>query len=239
MKLAIVDDMENDRERLRARVEAYAAERGHDWQVVCFPGGEELLAAAAPGEFGAVFLDVVMNGLNGLETAARLRAIDPRAALVFVTAEADYAVDGYEVEAAGFLVKGVAGNAARFERLMERLERRLDPEPMLQLPGGEGPARVPLSGILYIEILDHQMQVHTDLGCRSLRMTLGEIRPRLDQRFFECHRGVLINLDRIRSLDGAVVTLESGDVLPVSRRRRAPLGEAFAARSFERLREDG
>lgn len=48
----------------------------------------------------------MMDGIDGLETARRLRALGSEALLVFVTTEAGYALEGYEVEAAGFLVKG-------------------------------------------------------------------------------------------------------------------------------------
>lgn len=66
-----------------------------------------------------------------------------------------------------------------------------------------------------------------------------EFKPLLPQdgRFFECHRGIVINLDTVTSLGGQVVTMENGDTLPVSR-RRTELERAYAVRSIARVRRE-
>ena len=70
-------------------------------------------------------------------------------------------------------------------------------------------------------------------------MTLQDFKRALpeDNRFFECHRGVTVNLDAISALRDDVVMMRNGDVLPVSRRRRAALEKAYMQRSIARLRE--
>ena len=142
VNIAVVDDFPPDRERLSAGLRLYAAERHLPWQVFCFSGGADLLSTD-PGRYAMVFLDIVMEGLDGLETARRLRAGGWDGLLVFVTTEADYAVDGYEVEAAGFLVKDSVQQKSRFTRLLERLERRLDTDPILDLSGQRRYRRAP------------------------------------------------------------------------------------------------
>ncbi len=236
LRVAIVDDVRAECERLRDRLSAYAGARGLAWELRCFSGGREFLAAAEREQFSLVFLDIVMEDMDGLETARRLRLADGDVPVVFVTSEAGYAVEGYEVEAAGFLVKGDDAAQERFERLMRRLEARLREEPALDLAARGKAVHVPVGEIVCAEILDHQMRIVTRRGAFQLRMAMGELRPLLDGRFFECHRGVAVNLDHVRSLGGAVVTMDNGAVLPVSRRRRSALEAAWAARRFDRLR---
>ena len=89
VNIAVVDDLARDRETVRAKVLGYAACRGLPWQVTVFSGGEELLADLTPGRYDVVFLDILMGGLDGIETARRLRQVDRDALLVFVTTEAD------------------------------------------------------------------------------------------------------------------------------------------------------
>lgn len=235
LRIAVVDDLAQDRERLCEQLARYASAHGFDWQVSAFESGEAFLRQA--DGFALVFLDVVLGGINGIETARRLRAANPWALLVLVTVEADFALDGYEVEAAGFLLKGDPQGEARFESLMKRLLRRMLPEAELDFPAGG--LRVPVSAVTYVEVLNHNMLVHTDHAVHTLRMTLQDFKRALpeDNRFFECHRGVTVNLDAISALRDDVVMMRDGDVLPVSRRRRAALEKAYMQRSIARLRE--
>ena len=83
--------------------------------------------------FAIVFLDIVMDGINGMETAREMRKRCPETLLVFVTTEEDYALEGYEVEAAGFLIKNNSDQSTRLDKLMQRLTSRLQPR---QYSGG-------------------------------------------------------------------------------------------------------
>lgn len=231
------DGRENALEQ-RSLLLDYAAKRGLSWQVALFSSGEDLLRDLEPGRYAVVFLDILMGGIDGMETARRLRAVDREALLVFVTTEADYAVEGYEVEAAGFLIKEEAQQKRRFARLMERLERRIQQDEMLDLSANTIAIKVPAGEVLYAEVMDHDMKLQFRDGARVLRMTMEELKPLLPQdgRFFECHRGIVINLDAVASLGGQVVAMENGDTLPVSRRHRTELERAYAARSIARVR---
>lgn len=238
IELAVVDDQAYDRDRISTLLTEYAANQHLAWQIRCFSSGEAFLDTVTPGRYGMIFLDILMDGMDGMETARRLRAVDPDVLLIFVTTEASYAVEGYEVEAAGFLLKEAGTLEAHFQALMARLERRIQAEVMLELPGSLTGIPVPASTLLCAEVLNHNLKLHLKSGTYILRMTLGELWAQLpeDGRFFECHRGVVVNLDVVASLGSQVVTLSDGTVLPVSRRRRSEMERAYAARSIARLR---
>ena len=94
--------------------------------------------------------------------------------------------------------------------------------------------------MLYAEVLNHRMRLLTRAGEFLLRMTVEELKPMLpkDGRFYECHRGIVINLDAVGTLEAQVVVMENGDRLPVSRRRRPSLEQAYAERSIARGRSE-
>ena len=236
--IAVVDDMAADRERLQAMVLDYAAAHGLPWQVRCFSSGEAFLERLEPEGFALVFLDILMGGMDGMETARRLRATDPEVPLVFVTTEAGYAVEGYEVESAGFLLKEESQQKRRFTQLMDRLAPRLRRDAVLELWENGLPLQIPAGAVRYAEVLDHDMRLHTRDGLLVLRMTMAELKPLLPQdgRFFECHRGIVINLDEVEDLGSQVVTMAGGDILPVSRRRRTELERSYAQRNIDRVR---
>lgn len=238
VKIAVVDDLPGDREKLCAMLNQYGAAGDIRWEIGAFSSGEELLASFAPGEYAIVFLDILMGGLGGIEVARRLRALDPAAEVVFITTEADYAVEGYEVEAAGFLIKDEIQQKKRFQRLMDRLMNRLKQDVILDFPAYSGALRFPAGAVLYAEVIDHDMRLHVGSQVYTLRMTMEELKSILpeDGRFFECHRGIVLNLDAVDSVGSGVFVMKNGDTLPVSRRRRAELERAYAARSIERVR---
>ena len=238
--LAVVDDLPADREVISSMLTGYAAQRGLRWSVDCFASGEAFLERLWQKQYDAVFLDVLMDGMNGIEIARQLRELSPDTLVVFVTTEADYAVEGYEVEAVGFLLKDERQQQKRFDRLMNRLEPRLRRETLLTFESAGGVIALTAGEILYAEVTGHSMNLHTRDRVHILRMTMEELKPILaeDGRFCECHRGIVINLDAVERLSGQVVTMENGDTLPVSRRQRATLEQAYAARNIYRIRRE-
>ena len=129
---------------------------------------------------------------------------------------------------------------ADLERLMDRLLRRLRLEEYIDLSATAASVRVLADEVLYAEVLNHRMRLLTRAGEFLLRMTVEELKPMLpkDGRFYECHRGIVINLDAVGTLEAQVVVMENGDRLPVSRRRRPSLEQAYAERSIARVRSE-
>ena len=96
MKIAVCDDSREDRGALRALLEAC----GHDFEIREYGSGEELYADMGyVRECGIVFLDINMEGMDGLEAAGRIKAECPKVHIVLVTACVNYALDGYKVKA--------------------------------------------------------------------------------------------------------------------------------------------
>lgn len=236
IEIAVVDDLQSDRDQLSDMLSEYAGERGLEWNITCFESGETLLDGLTAGQYQLVFLDILMGGIDGMETAARLRAFDTDALLVFVTTEDDYAVDAYELDAVAFLVKPPVRK--KFDRMMARLEKKLEKDAVLELTENNAVFELPAGAVLYAEVIDHDLALHTKDGVYSLRMTMEELKPLLpsDGRFFECHRGVILNLDRVKSLEKQVAVMANGDRLPVSRRKKKELVDAYVARNFARVR---
>ena len=106
MKIAVVDDFQKDRDYLAIVLESYMKEQGIDGSVYGYPGGEEFLEAFnKSGRFDIVFLDIYMNGMDGMSVAKQLRQKDAECRLVFVTSSDSFAVEGYKVRAFRYLVK--------------------------------------------------------------------------------------------------------------------------------------
>ena len=98
MKIAVIDDLEIDARQLADQVSAYmSTHRIPADTPEIFPGGEEFLAGFMPGVYDIIFLDIYMNGINGMQTASKIRLWDTSCHIIFVTTSSDFAVDSYEV----------------------------------------------------------------------------------------------------------------------------------------------
>ncbi len=231
MRIAIVEDSREDQAALRGLLEPELRQRQWAYTLETYPSGEDFLAA--DGRFDLVFLDMLMGGVDGLETARRYRAGGGRGQVVFVTVEADFAVEGYEVEAAAFLVKPAQRD--RLARVLDRLERKLKPDVLLAFAPG---LELSAGAILYVTATSHCLKVHTAQRDCYPGFTLGELRARLpgDGRFVECSRGVLVNLDHVSRVEAKTVLMDDATRLPVSRRRRQALIDAIADWNFSDAR---
>ena len=119
-KIVICDDVEIDRSILRHFLEKYFDDRGEEALVEEYSSGESLTADVEEGYLGMdlLFLDIFMNGINGMETAVKLRALSCTAPIVFLTMSPDFAVESYEVEASGYILKPFS--ASQLVRLLEK-----------------------------------------------------------------------------------------------------------------------
>src|SRR5262249_6559318 len=113
-------------------------------------GAAEALTPARDTAYDAIFLDVEMPGLTGLDAAALVRAGSSPPAVVFVTAHAEYAVEAFAVEAFDYLLKPV--DPDRLARVVERLRERGQSE---EAP----PRRIPVVAGGRTELIDVE-QVH-------------------------------------------------------------------------------
>ena len=106
-RIAICDDVEVERFVLKRQLMVYFQTNGREAQIQEYESGESLLADIEEGYIwpDLIFLDIYMGDLNGMDTARKLRDLGVKAPIVFLTASPDFALESYEVEASGYLLK--------------------------------------------------------------------------------------------------------------------------------------
>ena len=218
MRIAIVDDLAEERALLRQRLEHQLACRSVQAELLEFASGEEFLAAEKAAPFTAAFLDIYMNGLNGIETARALRQTDTDCLLIFTTTSTDHALEGFQVRAMQYLVKPFT-EADVAQLLDELLARVPQPDKYMELKTSEGELRLAYKNILYAEHFSHVIYIHTTAGkTLSTRQAFKAFIEPLkdDPRFFVCGRGVIVNLEHAADLQGAAFRMEDGGSVFIS-----------------------
>jgi DNA-binding LytR/AlgR family response regulator len=167
----------------------------------------EALRLAATVRFDALFLDVEMPGLSGLDAARLIRDRATRPDLVFVTAHERYAVDAFAVEATDYLLKPV--DPERLARVVGRLGKRSLPDPAepgkLPVVGSHGSTGlVDYDAIHYVEADGDYSRVHTYDRSHLCTSSLREVEAALPgSRFLRVHRSHLVNLAKVASVGRA------------------------------------
>ena len=233
IKFAICDDEPQMAREIADQLAGYMKETDCDYSVDCFSSGHALLKSS--DEFDVIFLDIQMERPDGMETAALLRQRESRSLLIFVTVLKDRVFDVFPLEAFDYLLKPL--DRDRFRRTMDRALRWLerDAAKNLVIQRGSGCQVVPLSDILYCEVLGRKICIHKKDGIvLDYYDRLEDLEQRVDSRFFKCHRSYLVNLDHVGGCQDGQVLLSQGERIPVSRLRERELTQALLRHMKER-----
>lgn len=189
--------------------------------------------------FDAVFLDISMPGLDGLELAGLLAKLSEPPVIVFVTAHDGHAVTAYGIGAVDYLLKPVRAErlSAALAKVLKMVPARGAPSPeladaMAALPVEVGGRTryVRRSDVQFVEAQGDYVKLHTRSGVHLVRMPISRLEEYWEGTgFVRTHRGFLVALDAVRelrsdSVGGLLAHTELGDV-PVSRRHARELRE--------------
>jgi DNA-binding LytR/AlgR family response regulator len=190
--------------------------------------GAEVLRRLSERAVDAVFLDIHMPGVTGLELAPVLAGLASPPVIVFVTADDARAVDAFDVRAADYLLKPV-----RIDRLRRAIDRvvelsspasgGLDADEVLPVTVGQTVRFVRRSDVRWVQAQGDYSRLHTDDPVGHLvRIPISELEQRwADAGFVRLHRSYLVHTDAVTELrlTGTEPTVAVGAVdLPVSRR---------------------
>lgn len=172
-----------------------------------------------------VFLDIRMPRLNGLEL---LRTLDAPPLIVFTTAYAEYAVEGFNIEAVDYLLKPVSFE--RFLKAVHRIEKRVQREPArILLRADKRTWSVPLEEIICIEAQGDYMVFY----CSDKKIMVNERMKVYEEllpsaQFLRVHKSWIVNKQEVAYMEGNVIQLNNG--------KGVPIGKTFRHEVLEKLK---
>ena len=169
--------------------------------------------------YDLVFMDIDMEKENGIDAAQKLRKFDKDCLLVFTTTSTDHALEGFRVRALHYLVKPYSDD--ELDMLLDEISHKISvEEKYIEIPSASDSLRIKLCDILYAEHFKHCIHIHcTDKSEKSVRSTFAEFVMLFDDgdNFFVCNRGIIVNLEHIKDMNGNEFVLDNGERISISR----------------------
>lgn len=216
--VAICDDTEEERLQAAEYAGRFFEREGIEVRIDTYAAGRELLESGR--KYDLYLLDVLMPGMSGIDAAQALAEDKDHPVVVFITSSLESAVEGYRVEAAGFILKPVEEES--FWSTMERVVRRRlgVKKAVLSLVHNRVNVELPLERLAWFENRLHRVFVKlTDGEVLSVNQKLSELQLVLEphSQFLRCHQSYLVNLDYVDKLEDSCFYMRDGQMIPISR----------------------
>lgn len=214
MDIAVVDDEKVIREYICELIEKLRPES----RVEVYATGEELLASG--GQFDIVFLDIQMDGMNGIEAARSLRERQEEIVLIFITGIKEYVFDALDLYAFQYLLKPL--DEKKFAEVLDKAVKEAGRKK--EKRGLFIKARnltLDQADILYIESRGKKVEIHTARDKESIEIyaTMDELEGQLGEGFYRCHRAYIVNMAHITEYGSDSILLTNGDKVYLAKKK--------------------
>jgi len=198
--IAIVEDEEIYSNQLNDYVERYCKESGIDMKVTFFTDGDEIVLHYS-GDYDIILMDIQMEFMNGMTAAEKIREMDTKVVIMFITNMVQYAIRGYQVNALDYMVKPVEYFSFS-QKLAKAIERiKPDPHKYISVTTDNGLKKLNIDEILYVESFGHYLKFETTKGVFQTRSTMKSAEEVLGPHgFCRIHKGYLVNIKYVEEV---------------------------------------
>ena len=215
--VAICDDEATSLQICRILTEQILEEEGIEYEISTFEDMRVMTEALCDekAEYDVLLCDILAVGMNGIEAAKELRRLGEKLPIIFISSTAEYALDGYSVNALRYLQKPIDIEKLR-EALKEayQISQSMD---VLKFQVADRFYKIPFSEIEYLESRGRDTDIITETETISVHMKFSDMEKKLPaNQFLRCHRSYIINLAQAKDLARYRFLTKQGVEIPVS-----------------------
>lgn len=231
LQIAICDDEQTDLWESKTLISELLEEENQEYHLEVFQTGEELINSST--QYQLVFLDIAMEGTNGIGIGTKLRAKSKHTRIIFITNLQDYCYQAVnKVHAFAYLEKPVTR-----EKLLPQLQEVLAEievqkrEPLREVKfeiteAGNGSKerlgyqKFNVAEISYFEYINRRVRMKLEDEAFFFQGKMVEVAERMKEYdFVLCHQSYLVNLSQVKRVKGYDVYLKNGEVLPLAQKK--------------------
>ncbi|MBE5949158.1 MAG: response regulator transcription factor [Lachnospiraceae bacterium] len=229
MKIAVCDDDRTTREQIASLIKEHES----DAEIITFEAGEDMIKSQE--NFAIYFLDVEMKEISGIDVAKHIREEQEKigrekSIIIFVTGYREYMEDAFDVNAFHYLVKPV--DEKKFYTVFSRALREVSVETKRKklsviVKHNGMQKKVLLKDIYYIESSNKKVVFHTKDGKLDTYGRMDAWESKLSDSFYRCHRGYLVNLEKITAYNADTIDVINGDSLILAQKKYSDFIKAY------------
>ena len=210
--VVILEDRPKDNQRLSSFIRKYAQQNELSIEISAFTDGLELLKHYDK-QFDILFMDIELPMMNGMTAAEKVREMDPLIPIIFTTNMAQYAIQGYEVSALGYMLKPISYFQFEnyFTKAIARCQKNqaLIENSMITIGSDRNFKRVSTDEIVYIIKDKNYIEYHLESGeTIRERGTFKDIIPHLEKTSIkQIGSGCMVNLHYVQKKDGNDISM--------------------------------
>lgn len=225
IKIGICEDEKEMQDLIESHLQNLLKNR--EYKIEKYISGEELLQANFE-DIDILLLDIQMGKLSGMDTARRIREVNSKMEIIFITSLIDYVQEGYEVRAYRYLLKPIEVEELKKHVLNCINEIEKNKNHYILIKNKSNTYKIYSNEITYIEVQKKDMLIHTINKDFDVRYSLEKVEKDLNlDKFVRCHKSFLVNLTYVENIKSNIAILESGEEVPISRYRYKEVKEKF------------
>ena len=236
--IAVCDDNVDDLSNMIELIDLYRTSRHLNCEYAAFSNGLDLISALEKGKkFDIYCLDIMMPGFTGIDAAREIRSFDKRASIIFFTSSAEFALEGYSVKAANYILKPVSEEKlfATFDELLDQIKFEKE-ENTIIVKSTEGVQKIALASLVFVEVSGRNVLYHLWSGkvieCRE------SFAPVSDQlmkygSFMRPHRAYLVNMQYVDTIGNHQITLQTLATVPIAQGKAKEMKQQYLTYQME------
>ncbi|MBP3544024.1 MAG: response regulator transcription factor [Lachnospiraceae bacterium] len=229
IKVAVCDDDVAFAGSTQSFLDKISDEYHVELEISVFLSGSELVKEYRDGNsFDLIFLDIEMNGMDGIATARNIRELDYHVLIVYISSHDEYLRQLFEAEPFRFLKKPV--EYEEFCGVFFQAQKRITAmqSNYFCFRSGKNLMKIFCKDILYFESSGRKVILHTVQRTYEFYDKLNNIEEKLKElRFVRIHKAYLVNLDNVESFQYERLALTDGTILSISEKNRPRLRNEF------------
>ena len=220
IRITVVEDEEHFAKHLVRCLEEWSRKAEWNVKIEQYGGAEPLLVRLDSDMLDDVYiLDVEMPYMNGIQLAQCIRRKDPDAYIVFLTAHEEWALQGYDVQACGYVLKEKYSD--KLQRILQEIIEKLkwEEKDVYAICSDRKWKKIRQSEITYLEKNGKNTVFHCrkKMDYRERKSLQDVVKVLSPEHFVPISRGQVVNLGQVQSMDGGMLFVSSGEKLDVSR----------------------
>ena len=240
INIAIIDDQKPDRERLLAYIEQFAETSALKFEISQYRNGEDFLDKADLKFLDLAFIDIIMDGITGIDVAKKIREHNEECNIVFISSSNHFAAESYQVKALEYLAKPYF--AADIERLLKNsVKNQKLSSVFIEVSENRKRVQIKASDILYVGYYHHSVLFNTtEKTIKTYSFRFFEIEDKLlvYPNFIVIRKNLIVNMDKALQINDKQFVMCNDEKLPISREIYSKVKNDYTDYLFKKFREE-